>query len=97
MNLVLSFWEMGIIFLGSYRIYQFYALAGLPWLAVAPICCAFEVAAAILRFAYTIVDPFFTYRMMSDSASNIMITISFPFSEAAGILLTLFCTYFHPP
>jgi hypothetical protein len=90
MNLVLSFWELAIMLIGSYRIYEFYALAQFPWLAIAPICCAFEVVGASIRFAYTIVDPFFTYRMISEPVSNVLITVSFPFSETAGILLTFF-------
>jgi hypothetical protein len=94
LNFIQSFWELAIMVLGSYRIYQFYFIANMPAFSVAPICCCFEVVAASLRFAYTIVDPFFAYRMLSEVASNTLITISFPFSETAGILLTFFCTSF---
>lgn len=92
LNLIQSFWELAIIALGVYRLYQFYGEQGLPFLSVAPICCLFEVVAATLRLSYTCVDPFYTYRMIPDRVSLIFVTISMPFSETAGILLTFFCT-----
>lgn len=92
-NLIQSFWEMAIIVVGLYRVYQFYGLEDMPFLSVAPICCMLEVIAALLRLAYTCVDPFYTYRMLPDKASLLFITLHIPFSETAGILLTFFCAY----
>lgn len=93
MNLILSFWEIAIIVIACHRIYQFYFVAHSPLLSIAPLCCTLEAIAAALRLAYTLVDPFFTYRMLRLEASNVLITVSWPFSESAGILLTFFCTY----
>lgn len=93
MNLVQSLWELAIISLGLYRVYQFYGVEQLQFLSVAPICCLLEVIAASLRLAYTCVDPFFTYRMLSNPVSLVLITLSIPFSESGGILITFFCTF----
>lgn len=93
MNLIHSFWEMAIIAIAAYRIYQFYVELHVPIYSIAPLCCTLEGVAAALRLAYTVVDPFFTYRMLSYDVSIVLVTISWPFSEAAGILLTFFCTY----
>jgi hypothetical protein len=92
LNLILSFWEIAIIAIGCYRIWEFYFVGGWAWSSTAPLCCLLEVIGALLRLAYTIVDPFYSYRMLPDNATIILITISFPFSLAAGILLTFFCT-----
>ena len=94
MNLVQSFWELAIIFIACYRIYQFYIDLHSPIFSVAPLCCTLEGIAAALRLVYTVVDPFYTYRILDNTTSIVMVTVSWPFSEAAGILLTFFCTYF---
>lgn len=94
MNLVQSLWEMAIVFVAVYRLFQFYFVAHFPLFSIAPLCCTFEGVAAALRLAYTVVDPFYTYRMLDFSTSVVLVTISWPFSESAGILLTFFCTYF---
>ena len=91
-NLILSFWELAIICIGCYRIWEFYFIGGWAWTSTAPLCCLLEVIGSTLRLAYTFVDPFYTYRMLPDTATVILITVSFPFSLAAGILLTFFCT-----
>lgn len=96
MNLVQSFWEMGIVGVASYRISQFYALTHLPFLSIAPVCCMLEGFAALLRLSFTMVDPFLTYRMIPERVSLFMSTISWPFSEAAGMLLVFFCTLLPP-
>ena len=93
MNLVQSFWEMAIIGVASLRIYQFYFLAHVPLLSIAPVCCAFEAIGAAIRLSLTCVDPFQTYRMLPQNVGTVLATLSWPFSEAAGILLCFFCTY----
>lgn len=94
-NLFQSFFEMAIIVLGLYRLRQFFYFSEgqFIFLSIGPVCIVLEIIGALLRLAYTTVDPFYTYRMMPETASYILVTISFPFTLSAGILLTFFCTY----
>jgi hypothetical protein len=90
-NLILSFFEIGIIAVGSYRIYQFWIYgSGKLYISIGPICLSLEIVGAFLRLIYTIVDPFYTYRMLTERASSVLISISWPFTLSAGILLTFF-------
>lgn len=92
MNLVHSFWEMAIAVIAAYRLYQFYFELHSPFFSIAPLCCMLEGMAALIRLAYTVFDPFYTYRVLTYYVSIVLVTLSWPFSEAAGILLTFFCT-----
>lgn len=90
-NLILSFFELAIVAVGLYRLYQFWIYGnGKVYLGIGPTCIIFEMLGALLRLAYTIVDPFYSYRMIPDRVHIVMITISFPFTLSAGILLTFF-------
>jgi uncharacterized membrane protein len=93
-NLIQSFLELAIIFMGAYRLRQFWHFSSgkFYFMSIGPICIMLEIVGAILRLIYTSVDPFYTYRMLPDKASIVLITISFPFTLNAGILLTFFCT-----
>lgn len=94
MNLLQTFMEFAIIVVGLYRLRQFFyfSYGQFQFLSIGPVCIALEIIGALLRVACTAVDPFYTYRLMPDQASMILVTISFPFTLSAGILLTFFCT-----
>lgn len=80
---------MGICLL---RLNQFYGTPGIPFWSIGPICLILELFATMLRFAYTIVDPFFVHRMLTYKASTALFTVHFPFALSSGILLTFYCT-----
>jgi hypothetical protein len=90
-NIFLSLFEMVIISICSYRLYQFWTFEGLRP-SIGQICLLLELVATLLRFSFTIVDPFWTYRMFHNTANMFLLTIHIPFSLSAGILLTFFCT-----
>lgn len=94
-NLFQTFLEFAIIVVGLYRLREFFYFSEgqFTFLSIGPVCILFEIVGAFLRVAYTSVDPFYTYRLMSDKASMVLVTISFPFTLSAGILLTFFCTF----
>jgi hypothetical protein len=93
MSIFLSVWETSIVSFGIYRIHQLISFdPDSRIIAAAPICCALEVTGALLRLIYTCIDPFYTYRILPDPAAQSGITISFPFSFTAGVLLTFYCT-----
>jgi hypothetical protein len=96
LNAILSSWEFVIIILGTYRVYQFWFIQEFTWKATAPFCCVLEVIGAMFRFGYTLVDPFYAYRMIPDEVTISMITVSFPFALSSGILLTFFCASLEP-
>jgi hypothetical protein len=89
----LSLWQLAILTIGAYRLYQFYCLETTSWLSIGPICLILEMIAVALRLALTAVDPFWTYRMLPTSASNALFTLHFPFALSSGILLTFYCTF----
>jgi len=87
---LLSCWEFCIIVMGFYRLYQFYT-SGASIGSIGPLCLLFEIGAVLIRLAYTLVDPFWTYRMLHTTASNIIFTAHYPFGLCSGILLTFYC------
>lgn len=88
---ILSLWEAIIIGIILIRFNQFYA-SSLPLLSIGPVCLLLELISTMLRFAYTIVDPFFVQRMLPYAASSALFTLHFPFTMASGVLLTFYCT-----
>lgn len=74
-----------------YRLHQF-AMSSIPMISIGPICLLLELISTMLRFAYTIVDPFFVHRMLPYVASSTLFTLHFPFTMASGVLLTFYCT-----
>jgi hypothetical protein len=93
MSCILSIWEAAIIIFGLYRIHQLLLPPDSVYIAAAPICCTLEVIGATLRLIYTCTDPFFSYRILPDPVGQSGISVSFPFSFTAGVLLTFYCTY----
>ena len=96
---LLSAWEVIIILMGAYRLNQFF-MSGATKGSIGPLCLMFEIGAVLVRLAYTLVDPFWTYRMLHTTASNILFTAHYPFGLCSGILLTFYCTWnsiFPPP
>lgn len=96
-NLILSFMEIAIIVIAVLRLRQFYIASeidGQPLGLFSPalLCTSFECVGALLRLAYTCVDPFESYRLLPYSVATIGTTISLPFTLSAGIVLTFFCT-----
>lgn len=74
-----------------YRLHQF-AMSSIPMVSIGPVCLVLELCATMLRFAYTIVDPFFVNRMLPYAISSALFTIHLPFTFASGALLTFYCT-----
>lgn len=92
---VLSLWEISLVIFGSFRIYQFLR-AGESWhilLSVGPLCLILEVISSSIRFAHMSVDPIWNERFLPDTVHLALVSIHLPFSYAAGILLTFFCTH----
>jgi hypothetical protein len=95
---LLSFWQLIILAIGTYRLYQFYqAEVKVSWLSIGPVCLVLEMISVALRLAFTCVDPFWSQRMLPNSAGNAFFTIHMPFQLASGILLTFYCTFFNDP
>lgn len=94
MNVFQTLLEFAIVIVGLYRLRQFFYFSEgqFHFLSIGPVCIVLEIIGALLRVACTSVDPFFTYRLMPNEASLILISVSFPFTLSAGILLTFFCT-----
>jgi hypothetical protein len=90
-NIVLSLLELGIISIAVYRLVLFWRYEGLQ-LSLAQVCLTTELIATLLRLGYTMVDPFWSYRIYHNRASMFLLTLHMPFSLTAGILLTFFCT-----
>jgi hypothetical protein len=86
--IILSLWQIFIITFGLFRIYQLCIISQIPFHTSGPICCLLEAIGAAIRLAYTCTDPFWAWRILPDSGSQMLITLSFPFSLTAGILLT---------
>lgn len=88
-----SLWEISIIILGGFRLFQFAESEhGLQWLSIGPLCISMEMIGASLRIVNTLVDPFWSTRILNTNVAYSMLTINVPFTFSSGILLTLFCT-----
>jgi hypothetical protein len=89
-NVVLSLMELAIMLLAIHRLNQWsiYSPSGLR--AVGPVCIMLELAAATFRFLATVVDPFYSFRIIPHPFCDILITINLPFQFACGILLTFY-------
>lgn len=89
-NVLLTSMEFVIIVIAIFRLSQWiqYSSSGLK--AIGPVCLILELIAGILRFSYTIVDPFNTFRAMPSPFCNVLITAFIPFQLSVGILLTFF-------
>lgn len=90
MNIFICFWALVIIGIGMIRLNQWWSGPGWKFITIGTVCIGFELASAILRIALCIVDPFWSFRIIPDPAQNVLITVSLPFTFAAGILLTFF-------
>lgn len=88
-NIFLSLFELAIISIALFRLYQFWSYEGIRP-SIAQICLSLELTATLLRLGYTFVDPFWTYRMMHNTASSFLVTIHIPFSLSSAILLSFF-------
>lgn len=74
------------------RLHQF-SLSPIPMLSIGPVCLVLELLGTLLRFAYTLVDPFFIHRMLPYAVSSALFTVHLPFTMASGVLLTFYCTW----
>lgn len=90
MNLFICLWAIIIVGIGMLRLNQWWSGPGWRFITIGTVCIGFEIISAALRIALCIVDPFWSFRIISDTAQNILITINLPFTFAAGILLTFF-------
>jgi len=82
--------ETAILIVGLWRIHQWTTPSCGRLLSIGPVCIALEIVAAVLRLVYTVVDPFWTFRIYNAFFGMVMMTISMPFSLSSGILLTFF-------
>jgi hypothetical protein len=96
LNILLSLWEIAIIGIGVLRMSQIYNSDPIAFRFYQPgfLCVSMEVIGAIIRLAYTCVDPFLSFRIIPYHPSLILLTLSCPITLSAGILLTFFCMYF---
>lgn len=90
MNLFICLWAIIIVGIGILRLNQWWSGPGWRFITIGTVCIGFEIISAALRIALCIVDPFWSFRIISDPAQNILITVNLPFTFAAGILLTFF-------
>lgn len=93
LNVLLSFWELAIIFVAVWQIRYFLRLPSHNLLSVGPLCLMLEAVGSAIRLAHTCVDPFFTYRIVPETVGKVLTTAHFPFVGSSSILLTLFCMY----
>jgi hypothetical protein len=89
-NVFNSACELLIISISIIRLSQWFRDPETKILSIGPICITLELVSAVLKLAYTIVDPFWTFRMMPDNAASVMLTVSLPFQFSSGILLAFF-------
>lgn len=89
---VLSVWEIAIICVAMFRISQFASEPGFSLLSIGPMCLSLELIGACIRFAHTIVDPYYSERMLPHVVQSVLLTIHLPFTLASGILLAFYCT-----
>lgn len=90
LNLFVCLWAIGIICVGLLRLNEWWSGPGWRFVTIGTVCIVLELISAVLRIALCIVDPFWSFRILSDPAQNILITANLPFTFAAGILLTFF-------
>jgi hypothetical protein len=89
-NVILSFMEILILMVAFKRLHEWWEAPRLSVVSIGPICIILEVISALIRLAYTSVDPFWSYRMLPDLGSQILMTAHLPFMFSSGILLTFF-------
>lgn len=93
MNSLVSMWEWCILLLAGYHLYLFSrAQHTFSWLSIGPLCLVLEMIGLAIRFATTIVDPFYSNRLLHSNAMSILISVHMPFLISSGILLTFYCT-----
>ena len=92
-NFLISLWEIIIIAIGIIRIHQFLMEdQHFSVLSIGPLCLGLEIIATSIRFAHTILDPFWSARIFHTDTQNVLMTVHIPFSLCSGILLTFYCT-----
>jgi hypothetical protein len=89
-NVILSSLEIGIICLSLLRLDRWFHQPGTSIFSIGPLCIVTELLGAIVRFALTVVDPYFSLRLLPAVPGMILTSASFPFAFASGILLTFF-------
>ena len=96
MNSLVSIWEWGILILAGYHLYLFSrAQHTFSWLSIGPLCLVLEMIGLAIRFGTTILDPFYSNRLLPVQAMGILISVHMPFLISSGILLTFYCTFTH--
>lgn len=94
-NVLLSLWEIEIMILIGWRLISFWKIEGIIVFSIAQLCLLLEFLGCALRLAYTLVDPFWTFRILVNTPSQVLFTIDFPFTLSAGILLTFYCMIYY--
>lgn len=90
LNIIHSLTALTIIIIGIYRLNQWWSETGSVWISIGTVCIVLEVISGILRFSYTSVDPFWSFRVLDDTVANILLSAHLPFTFSSGILLTFF-------
>lgn len=94
MNSIVSIWEWCILILAGYHLYLFSrSHLTFSWLSIGPLCLVLEMIGLAIRFGTTIVDPFYSNRLLHVNAMGILISVHMPFLISSGILLTFYCTF----
>jgi hypothetical protein len=89
-NVILSAMELAIFVIGMFRIHQWTRSSCSRLFSIGPVCIILEMISAVLRFTTTVVDPFFTFRIIPATFGLVIVTASIPFLLCSGILLTFF-------
>lgn len=90
LSVILCFSALAVILIGIWRLNEWWRGSGWRLVTIGTVCIVLEMISAGIRFAYILVDPFWTYRVYTDIAQNILLTSNLPFTLASGILLTFF-------
>lgn len=85
---ILSAMEVFVVLTGLWRLYEWTSTG--QWMTIGVVCVVVEILASFVRLAFTLVDPFFSYRVITANPAQVLLTASFPIEIAAGILLTFF-------
>jgi hypothetical protein len=89
-NVILSMFEVAVICISILRLHEWFRVPGITVFSIGPLCIILELLGSLIRLALTIVDPFFSLRILPSQAGMVLTTGSLPFVFASGILLTFF-------
>lgn len=81
-DVIHCFMSFGVMMIGCWRLYEWWKPEDAVWISIGPVCLILEIVGAAIRFAYCLVDPIWTFRVLPDSAS-FLLTFNCPFLSPA--------------